>query len=256
MKAQILALTLFSALCCMSAAQAAARFDPPLSHEHLPLARDPVNPQAEAWLDCIEHPGFVVKQVDRGEVGAERLAIIRLAPRQKAPACTVAPARGERTIPESAGAGYFKGVKGRFVIFEGTDSSNGGSYLIVYDAPGFRKLHEALSVDLDEVELLEGSPANPILRLRYTALHQADCSLRQDEAGCWAVIRRLTGLQGEAPDCAAAYKPQEDALPPERRQEVVAYPSLVEYPVEVLIDPRGRVERKILPGKVSCGLAE
>ncbi len=255
MKAQNLALTLFVSLCCASAAQAAARFDSPLSHEHLPLARDPVNPQAEAWLDCIVHPGFVVKQVDRGEVGAERLAITRLAPGQKAPACRVAPARGERTIPESDGAGYFMGVKGRFAFFESADGFNGGSYLLVYDALNFRKLHEALIERLEAVELTGPAPAAG-LRLRYRAMHLADCSLRQDLAGCWAVIQRLTGLQGDAPDCTAAYEQLENDLPPERRADAAADPSVVGYTLEALIDPAGRIERKVLPGKLECWPAE
>ena len=57
-------------------AVAESQYDQPLEVRHVRLKPDRVNPQAKREVACFSYPHFLVKQVDLGEVGADRLSII------------------------------------------------------------------------------------------------------------------------------------------------------------------------------------
>jgi hypothetical protein len=55
---------------------AASPFDPPLKSRHVRLKADVQNPEATRQVSCLYYRSIVVKQVDFGEVGADRLALL------------------------------------------------------------------------------------------------------------------------------------------------------------------------------------
>src|ERR1035437_947655 len=57
-------------------AVAAHLYDHPLEVRHVNLKADPLNPQGKRKVSCFTYPQFVVKQVDLGEVGADRISIV------------------------------------------------------------------------------------------------------------------------------------------------------------------------------------
>lgn len=211
------------------AADPAGLFDKPLREEHVPIA----NPQAQSEVTCATYPGFMVKQVDMGEVGAEQLSILPLAKGAK-PACKRENAKGELVVPPDAWGGYFKGAKGQFVFFDADDGWNGGMGFAVFNAADGAKLYESAAQRFVSIDQPQGSEQ---IRLRFDRLYQAPCSLRADETGCWQIIRQATGLAAAPPpDCRASYEAEEKRLP-DRLKEVDADPSVVEYRIEVMLAP-------------------
>ena len=51
-------------------------FDAPAKIETKKLPKDPLNPQMKPHITCTRYAGFAVKEVDLGEKGAQKLAIM------------------------------------------------------------------------------------------------------------------------------------------------------------------------------------
>jgi hypothetical protein len=238
------------------AAGASTLFDKPLHEQHRSLPRDPVNPQFKPKLSCYIYPGLMVKQTDMGEVGAARIGLIRLAPKAATPPCVRKPAKGEIDLVEhNESAGYFKGIKGPFVLIDAPEGDQGGLGLSVFDFDGV-KHHEDL-LQSNGLQVVESLNANTQLRLRYRRLFPAECSLYTDPTGCWQSIRQVTGLtEATPPDCRADYETMAKSETPERRQAALQDPSVIEYDAEAIIDLKGAQQQsKPVSPALRCWLA-
>lgn len=205
-------------------------FDAPAKIEVRKLPKDTYNPQAKPKLTCTRYGAFAVKEVDRGEKGAEKLAIIPA----DAPCAVDTP--GEIRIDME---GYFKGVIGDYIFFDASDGWDGGVPFIVF-APDGRKLFED-SVEKGDFAL--ASREGKTLRLQYTRVFHAPCSLYERTAECDGQVMELTGLGGEGaapatdlPDCTRIYDAQLKDTAPEYRDSLKSSPSVLVYPVELNFD--------------------
>lgn len=193
-------------LALAAALAAKGPFDPPKATQVVEL---PANEHGQVGkLTCTVYRGFVVKEVDRGEKGAEHHAIVRFDPTGAVPPCDLAFVPGE---VEVSWAGYFHGARGRFAFFVGDDGWEAGSMGFgVFDARTGKKVFEDAVVQGPEKLVLE--PDGEDLKLRYRRAWRATCSLQKDPVGCWRKIRGALALPGEAPPCAAAYAKEKAPL--------------------------------------------
>jgi hypothetical protein len=254
------------ALACSSAsaATAALPFDKPLHEKRLALPPDPYNPQGKPALTCFYFPHLMVKQVDLGEKGAEQLSMTFVPKGQPEPACQRADAKDEKVVDSNAWSGYFKGVKGDYVFFEGSDGAEGGESFAVFGSADAGKLFDDLASEMHSVELM--APVQDIdqrpwyenpLTLRYQRLYLAPCSLRSDAKRCWGLVQRATGLTEKSPpDCSASYQAIEKQAPPEQLQATMADPSLIRYEVEVVLDGHGVIRVTPVSKALECFAAE
>jgi hypothetical protein len=228
-----------------SAKDAGGLFDKPINVVKIPLPADPLNPQAKPMLSCFYFQDFAVKQVDRGEVGAEQLSIVPLAGREHYQ-CREANADGESLVDAKEWSGYFKGAKGSYIFFDAADGTNGGLGFAVYSAPAAKKIFEDVSMGFHGIAQ---SPSG--IALSYRRAFAAQCSLFADAARCWAKVKQDTGLtQALPPDCAAAYK-REQQRTKAVAQEVAQDPTVFYYEAEtVLANDRSKISPA--PGKLSC----
>ncbi len=224
-------------------------FDKPAKAVKLPLAADPLNPQSKPMLSCFYFTSFAVKQIDRGEVGAEQLSIVPPGggdPYQ----CREANIGGEKVVDVKEWSGYFKGVKGNYVFFDADDGLNGGLGFAVFDASDGKKLFEDITKGLHAIKL---TPAGMVLN--YTRVYAAGCSLFADAAGCWAKVKQGTGLtQASPPDCSAAYMAEEKRMKGSSHR-AASVPSVVQYEAETVLNA-GQAKVSAAPGQVSCRLAD
>jgi hypothetical protein len=245
MRALILILLSVASLQPAAAKDAAGAFDKPSQVVKIPLAADPLNPQSKPMLSCFYFGGFAVKQIDRGEIGAERLSIVPIAATGEKPACAEAKAGSEIVIDSAEWSGYFKGVKGDYVFFDAADGWNGGVGFAVFATSG-KKLLEDVGMGFQAVKRVESGIA-----LKYRRVYGAKCSLFADAPRCWAAIGKETGLaQASPPDCAAAYK-REQKRTPASAQQIAADPTIIYYEVETVLSGAS-VSISPAPGKISC----
>jgi hypothetical protein len=222
-------------------------FDKPASAQKIRLAPDKLNPKAKPMLSCFYFDGFVVKQIDRGEVGAEQLSILPIAAGQEKPACREANEADDVVIDAASWSGYFKGVKGAYVFFDAADGLNGGLGFAIFNASG-AKLFEDSAKGIHSIELADGG-----LVLKYRRVFLAQCSLFAAQAACWEEIKRETSLSDASPpDCSAAYK-REQKRTPARAEEIAADPTVIYYEVETVVS--GGAEPTPVAGEISCAPA-
>ncbi|NEJ70915.1 hypothetical protein GR197_10225 [Rhizobium phaseoli] len=223
------------------ASENAGPFDKPIKRDVVALPKDELNPDAKPKITCSRYPAFMVKEVDLGEVGAERLALLA----SDAP-CERASER-ERMIEDDT-AGYFMGVRGGFVFFRAADGWNGGLPFVVYDAAtGERLLDDSLEGD-DFSAIRSGKGE---LTLDFRRVYTAACSLYLGGTACAKVIAADTGLSPQQlPDCTAAYK-AEIKRSPDHAGEIEKLPSVIVYPVE-LAYAAGDAARRPMDGPAAC----
>lgn len=223
------------------ASENAAPFDRPVKVDVVSLPRDVLNPDAKPKITCSRYPTFAVKEVDLGEVGAEKLALLATdAPCERA---------GERErVIEDDTAGYVMGVSGGFVFFRAADGWNGGLPFVVYDAAtGERLLNDSLEGD-GFAAITSGKGE---LTLDFHRVYTASCSFYMEGAACAKAIGDDTGLQPkQLPDCAAAYK-AEMKRSPENAKAIEKLPSVIVYPVE-LAYAAGDTARKPMGEATAC----
>lgn len=217
-------------------------FERPLQEQHIPLLGDPANPQAKAELRCFSYPLLMIKELDRGEIGAE-LSLVSYAPDKAAPLCETQAAQGEIAVQDDlqglGSLGYFQGKIGEYLIFSAAEDWQGATGLWVYSPKGNKLFADLTYTDQAHIQLLPQAahtPATAPLSLRYPRVFQAQCSLFADPAGCWKSIQQATGIQGQAPDCRASYKQMLSSQPADLRRKSAHVPSIIEYDIEVIID--------------------
>lgn len=223
------------------ASENAAAFDKPVKVDVVALPKDELNPGAKPKISCSRYPGFMVKEVDLGDVGAEKLALLAA----DSP-CERADER-ERVIQDDT-AGYLMGASGGFVFFRAADGWNGGQPFVVYDvATGERLLNDSLEGD-DFAAIRSGKGE---LTLDFRRVYTASCSLYLEGAACAEAIAADTGLSPkQLPDCADAYK-AEMKRSPQYAKEIGKLPSVIVYPVQ-LIYAAGDTTRRPTDGTTAC----
>lgn len=244
---------------------AAASFDKPRYKRTVDLGPSPSRSGTHGKVTCYFFSRFMVKEVDLGEKGADRLAIVPLT-KGIVPRCTRTKGKTEMVVNPDEWSGYFKGVKGGLVFFDADDGVNGGMGFAVYDASTGKKTFEDVALGaLDFAEAQDGK-----ISARYVRVFDSQCNILQDEAGCWAKIKNVIGVDNATmPDCKTGYEksareiakgrcqaqntetPQclEKELPLARSQAKDAF-SIISYPVELTLDAQPTI--KAMPGDLQC----
>ncbi|MBL0375419.1 hypothetical protein JJB09_25755 [Rhizobium sp. KVB221] len=220
-------------------------FDSPIAIDADPLAANKANPDAQPQVNCYRFPGFMVKEVDLGEKGAEKLAITP----QNA-ACKKDAGKDEKVISDES-AGYFLGAKGNLVFFQAPDQSNGGLPFVVYDATTAKRLFED-NLAGEDFDSITGDGSN--LTLTFRRVYTADCSLYLDRNACGAAVKNATGLGLVAPlpDCGPAYDAEKKRTP-DYAKEIEQLPSVISYQAELNFSG-GKVNVKALEGETACSV--
>ena len=183
-------------------ALAGSPFDAPLQVRHVRLPPDPQNPNAKRQVSCFYYRSIVVKQVDYGEVGAERLALLPVLYGNATP-CRAARESNEYVIPADSWSGYFKGVKAEYAFFDAPDGTNGGLGFMVMRVYGRRSLFEDTAQHgIESLDIQEGT-----LRLRYQRVFAADCSVLTAGNECRERLVHDTGVAERSFSiCAQGYQ--------------------------------------------------
>ncbi|MBB4289473.1 hypothetical protein GGE16_001489 [Rhizobium leguminosarum] len=226
---------------CAGASETPAPFDRPVKVDVVALPKDELNPDAKPKITCSRYPTFMVKEVDLGEVGAERLALLAAdAPCERA-------GDRERVIDDDT-AGYLMGVSGGFVFFRAADGWNGGLPFVVYDAATGERLLDD-SFEGDNFTAIRSGKGE--LTLDFRRVYTASCSLYLDTACAKAIAADIGLSLTQLPDCAAAYK-AEMKRSPDHASEIEKLPSVIVYPVEVAY-AAGETTRRSMDGRTTCG---
>jgi hypothetical protein len=199
-------------------------------------------------LTCYYYPRFAVKELNRGEEGADWGGIIPIVAGDP-PQCKQNQERGEIRFDQVHWLGYFSGVVGNYVFQDAPDGSNGSLAFRILDAATGKNLLEDEAKRNYRVKdghlVWEGQrlhierPARGGPVLTYTRGYFAKCSLYKDGAACWEKIRAATGLaKMPIPKCSGEYKDDPDD------------PSVIFYPVRVVLGPKP--EAKPVSGPVRC----
>jgi hypothetical protein len=221
---------------------AADLFDKPVKVERIALPKDPLNPRADPSISCFHYPVIRVRQIDRGEKGAE-MFLLPLDEGRTPPECSEENAPAEKPVDEWSG--YFKGFRAGYVFFDADDGWNDGVGFAVFAASSRRKIFDDVAGDIHSID-----PAPSGLVLRYQRVYGAPCSLYADPTGCWNTVMQATGLTGAAPDCASAYRAEIEQAG-ERVEEAKANPTVIIYEAETVL--RGmESQTRPQPGKVTC----
>ena len=222
-------------------------FDKPVRRQrvNLPAQADP--PGNRARVTCYFFPTFMVKEVDMGEVGAERLAILPVTP-QSTGKCTRARSKGEIVIPVKEWSGYFMGVKKDFVFFSADDRVNSAGPFAIFDSRTGKKLFE----DSAKADITFQTRPDQTIAMQYLRVVSDDCFILKD-AACWQRMAAKYSLDSAAaPDCNKGYAASAEEMAKGRCQgkkgplaaciekerplalkQALDSPSVISYPVEV-----------------------
>jgi hypothetical protein len=242
-------------------------FDKPVRRQTLDLGASPSGPGTSAKVKCYFFPEFMVKEVDMGEVGAERLGILPVTP-ASAGKCVKAADAAEKVIRSDDWSGYFMGVRKNYVFFGAADRINSSLPFAVFDAATGKKVFEdSARADIEFTALTDGG-----FSMRYVRVVGEDCFIMK-EAGCWEKMRGKYGLgSAAAPDCRKGYAASAEYLAKDRcseKKEKIACmarempvalaqmeesPSVISYPVEVTLG--AAPVTKVLEGEVRCWPAD
>jgi hypothetical protein len=226
-------------------------------------------PGARAKVTCYFFPTFMVKEVDMGEKGAEKLAIVATG-KTRDHTCSRRRDQGEKEINSDEWSGYFKGVKGDLVFFDADDGWNGGMGFAIYNAKTGKKVFDDVAVG----DLQLSTREDKAFRLAYTRVVQGECVIPKEQSACWNKIKQKLALENaSAPDCKAGYEKSAQEMAkgrcqaqsadnaqclakelPLARTQAADSPSVVSYPVEVSLDPSPAI--KPATGNVSCWPAD
>jgi hypothetical protein len=206
---RLLPLLLFVA--CLAPAHADV-YDKPLSIKKIHLRGDPQEPGARRELTCYSYPAYMIKQLDFGEVGAERLAILPTL-ESKPATCREAKEPEEYVLPPEMWSGYFAGAKSGYAFFTASDGINGGMGFIVLRLADRKKLFEDVyKKHFEAIDVLDGVPL-----IRYQRVYAGTCSVVTDGASCAESIAHETGVTRESlAICAKGYRAAQEALARER----------------------------------------
>jgi hypothetical protein len=246
----------------------AASFDAPTFKKTVDLGPSRSSPGTRAKVTCYFFAHFMVKEVDSGEKGAERLAIVPA--KTKDHTCSRLREPGEKTINPDEWSGYFKGVKGDLVFFDADDGWNGGLGFAVYDAKTVKKIFDDVALG----ELAFPGPAGTQATIAYTRVVDGSCIIPKEQTTCWDKIRNQLKLENtSAPDCKAGYENSAQQLAKGRcqaqnadnsqclakeielaRRQTNDANSVIAYPVEVTLSSTPAI--KPVAGNVRCWPAD
>jgi hypothetical protein len=246
----------------------AGSFDKPRSKKLVNLGPSESNPKSHGKksrgkVTCYYYPGFMVKEVDLGEKGAERLAIVPAG--KTATPCTRARSKREKVVNPDEWSGYFKGVKGNLVFLDADDGWNGGMGFAAYDAKTMKKIHEDVALG----ELTFSDDSGPNVGIAYTRVVDGGCNLLK-QAACWSSIQKKFSLEaGAVPDCKAGYEKSSQEMAKARcsgnpkadpecmakelplaQQQASDASSVISYPISVVLSPNPTVSQ--VAGNVRC----
>src|SRR5262249_16270503 len=210
----------------------------------------------------------MVKEVDMGEKGAQRLAIVP--GKLKSHICSRLRDPGEQAINPDEWSGYFKGVKGDLVFFEADDGWNGGMGFAVYDSKTMKKIFDDVAVG--EIAFSDAGGAQTTLA--YTRVADGGCAIPKDQAACPDRVRTRLVLQDPPPPdsntgyrdsakhvdkgrCQAQNADNPQCLAKEivlARQQTSDANSVLAYPVEVVLGAKATI--KPVAGNVRCWPAD
>lgn len=221
-------------------------FDKPVRKQRINLKRTPDQTTDRARVTCYFFPNFMVKEVDMGEVGAERLGILPVTP-QSTGKCVRARGKEEIVIPAEQWSGYFMGVKKDYIFLSGSDLWNGATPFAIFDAATGKKLFEDSAKEISFV-----TRPDQTIAMRYLRVVSDDCFILKN-AACWQRMASKYGLDAATlPDCRKGYDasaeemakgrctaqraPLAACLKKERPlalKQALDSPSVISYPVEV-----------------------
>jgi len=235
-------------------------FDPP--SQTLKRTLPPGKDMSKNVVTCRYYARFMVKEVDEGEVGATQLSIVPIDAGAAKPPCQRPNLASEKVVSPSAWSGYFKGVKGDYVLLDADDGVNGGLGFAVVTAADAKKQFDDSAVGNLKGVALDGKT----LTLRYARSYAAECSVPQQGAPCWSKIAAATGETGaKAPDCAAGYLKAKNEMAKGRceadkksgpaclaaalkeldRQRWNETPTVIVYDAETVLRPEGASTRTL-----------
>ncbi len=231
-----------ASLACHVVPDAAALFDAPTRIDEVGLPVDPANPDTKRRIRCYRYPDFAVKEVDYGEKGAQKLAVIAAGD-----ACREEGA--DDRIPAGF-EGYYLGAKGDFLFFTASDGWNGAMPFYVHDAKTLAVLFE---------DSFEGSGFGSLsvdgrsLKIEFRRAFSASCSLYLDGGNCPDQIKSaIPGLGDVAalPECGPAYDAEKQRTP-DHAKEIEMLPSVISYQARLVFDGKAATVLT-LPGPTSC----
>jgi hypothetical protein len=231
-------------------------FDKPVRQQRVELGKA-ANPLSDRHrVTCYYFASFMVKEVDLGEVGAERLGIVPTTAQGTA-RCTRARGKEEMVVDPKEWSGYFMGVKNGYVFFSGDDGWNGATPFAIFDSKTGKKLFEdsakpfmSLATRKAEIRFVT-RPDQPIA-MQYMRVVTDDCMILKD-AECWQRMAAKYFLNAAAvPDCRKGYQASAEEMAEGRCQgkkgplaaciekerplalkQAFDAPSVISYPVEV-----------------------
>lgn len=221
-------------------------FDKPVRKQRVNLKKTTDQTTDRARVTCYFFPTFMVKEVDMGEVGAERLGIVPVTPQSRGK-CVRARGKEEIVIPAEQWSGYFMGVKNGYVFFSGDDLWNGATPFAIFDSATGKKLFED-SAKADISFATNGQTVS----MRYLRVVTDDCFILKD-AACWQRMAAKYGLDNASvPDCSKGYEASAESMAkgrctaqraplaaclkkerPLALKQALDSPSVISYPVEV-----------------------
>jgi hypothetical protein len=187
---------------------ASGPFDSPLKVRKIRLDPDPQNPKARREVTCYYYRSIVIKQVDYGEVGADRLALLPVLSRN-ATQCHENREALEYIIPADTWSGYFKGVKADYAFFDAPDGVNGGLGFMVlrlYDRKPV--VEDVAQHGIKSIDYEEGT-----LKLHYQRVYAGNCSILTAGESCRDALMRDTGVSaGSLSICLQGYLAAREAM--------------------------------------------
>ena len=231
-----------------SNAESNEHFDAPIRIETVELGASPYYPDPEdsppTSLSCYYFPTFMVKEHYLGGKGAEWMSVLLNA--GGTPECTSSHEPGERIIEYPEWEGYFMGVKGNLVFFDGNDTFNGGLPFAVYDSSNGKKIFEDSAYyehgsSLSHVEVVATSAGH---LLRYLRVAVTDCNLNSEGTACWNEIKAEYSLRSDDIPICTGYERIADLVGTDQVESVIA------YPVEVVLS--GFPSIQSVAGPVRC----
>ncbi len=194
-------------------------FDKPVRKQRVELGKAANALSDRNRVTCYYFPKFMVKEVDLGEEGAERLGIVPVTPQSRGK-CVRSRSKEEIVVPAKDWSGYFMGVKNDYVFFSGEDGWNGAMPFAIFDAATGKKLFED-SAKADMAFVATGQTVS----VRYLRVVSDDCFILKD-AACWQRMATKYGLDNVAvPDCQRVTR-----LPRNRWRKRAALPSALRSP--------------------------
>ena len=223
-------------------------FDIPTKVDVIKLPIEQGAEDAAPAITCSRYPDFMVKEVDKGELGADKLALLpKDAPCEETTA-------GETIIKDDM-AGYYMEAKGNYVFFTGSDGYNGGMPFVVLDAKTQKHLFDD-SFSLDE-DVKTATVDGTKLTLTFKRVYTADCSLYENKDGCSDKVKTATGLGKDValPDCKPVYNSYIKENP-DYASDAKSDPSVMIYEATLLFDGTKAVVTPVSGTSASCLMAD